>query len=137
MPLPIPELLGCAGFPLLAEPLVFGLPGFKVAQYSSGVIGGGCYGAVAWLPLSVDRTDFHARLVGGVIGAIAFATLALGVYALAFRAFGPHDARAATRPDRELHQPVDYEVPAGEQLPVGGGRRWCGPGRSDGGQRMA
>jgi uncharacterized protein DUF4184 len=124
---------GVRWFPVLAEPLAFGLPGFRVAQYASGVTGlliigvwilwwlrrampaeeepaglptrwrvamlvgsaaaalaGGCYGALVWLPLNVDRTDFHARLVGGVIGAIAFITLVFVVYGLAYH-FHPRE----------------------------------------------
>lgn len=124
-----PDAPGVQWLPALAEPAAFGLPGYKVAQYASGVAGllviagwvyrwlrravpaadgppglptrgrvavlaataaaglaGGCYGALSWLPLNSDRTDLHARTVGGVIGVIAFAALALIVHAVAFHA---------------------------------------------------
>lgn len=120
---------GVRRFPVLGEQLAFGLPGFKVAQYASGIIGlaviagwvlwwlrravpaddvppglhgavrtavaaatavaataGAYYGAAVWLPLNAGRTDLHARLVGGVIGTIAFAVLALILYGLWFQA---------------------------------------------------
>lgn len=134
---------GVRRFPALDETFVLGLPGFKVAQYASSVIGllavvvwtgwrlrrtmpvgddppglsirgrtavlagtaaaglgGGCYGALVWLPLNPHRADFHARVVGGLIGTIAFATLALIVYGLAFRTFRPPGvpARASRTP---------------------------------------
>ncbi|GAA2076358.1 DUF4184 family protein [Actinomadura alba] len=132
-----PDAPGVRWWPALAEPLAFGLPGFKVAQYGSGAIGllviagwafwwlrhatpaadepaglpvrhrvatltgtvvaglaGSCYGALSWLPLNSDRSDLHARTVGGVIGAMAFATLALIAYSLVFHAL----RRRAPRP---------------------------------------
>ncbi|MBA9002977.1 DUF4184 family protein [Thermomonospora cellulosilytica] len=131
---------GAAGvrrLPFLAEPLAFGLPGYRVAQYASGLVGalviaawtvwwlrrravpadpvppglsarsrlgvlaagaavsvaGGLFGAFSWMPMS-DRTDFHARLVGGVVGLIAFAGLALLAFAMTHRVLNGSAARA-------------------------------------------